>query len=187
MKVLEEKDGGLAHAPSAAEAADHVEELPLPRLRTERRRLPLWIWYAEEVEHEREPLGERLVQQQHAPGDLVPSCSRRVLLGDAEVTALELEDRKQRYRLAVGDSIVRVNDRAADMDFFRQLGALRAGDTLHLVVRRAEGERELHFRVRSRKEVEFRLKDVDNITPQQRARRAAWLKGESQLSGETRP
>ena len=31
---------------------------------------------------------------------------------------------------------------------------------------------------------DFELKDVDNITPQQKARRAAWLKGESEPSGD---
>ena len=58
---------------------------------------------------------------------------------------------------------------------------------LHLRVRSSRGERELHWKLARRDEVAFDLKDVDNITLQQRARRAAWLKGESGVSGESRP
>jgi predicted metalloprotease with PDZ domain len=92
-----------------------------------------------------------------------------------------------RAGLHVGDLIVRINGRAADVDFLPRLAALRIGDTLHLLVRGAGGERELQFRLGSQQGVEFQLKDVDNITPQQKARRAAWLQGESQPPGETRP
>ena len=81
------------------------EDLPLPRLGTEWRSWPLGIRHAEELEHERQPLGERIVEQEHSPGDLVAGRPRRVVLGDAEVAALELEDRKERYGLSVGDSV----------------------------------------------------------------------------------
>jgi len=43
----------------------------------------------------------------------------------------------------------------------------------------------VQWKLGSREEIEFELKDVDNITPRQKARRAAWLKGEAQ--GEARP
>ena len=71
VKVLEEEDGRLPGAARAGEPPDQVEKLPLPRLGTERRSRPLGIRHAEEIEHEREPLGERLVEQEHPPGDLV--------------------------------------------------------------------------------------------------------------------
>src|SRR5262249_3754098 len=41
--------------------------------------------------------------------DFVPGRSRRVLLGDSEVVAEELENRKQRHRLAVGNTMRLVN------------------------------------------------------------------------------
>ncbi len=48
-----------------------------------------------------------------------------------------------------------------------------------------EGERKLHWKISSREEVEFELKDLDHVTPQQKARRTAWLKGESE--GDAHP
>jgi hypothetical protein len=80
-----------------------------------------------------------------------------------------------------------VDGRKPESDFYQRLARLGIGDTLHLRVRSGGGERDLQWQLTGREEVEFELKDVDNITPQQKARRAAWLKGESQLSGETRP
>jgi hypothetical protein len=35
--------------------------------------------------------------------------------------------------------------------------------------------------------VHFELNDMDNISPRQKARRAAWLRGESEASGDTQP
>jgi hypothetical protein len=48
----------------------------------------------------------------------------------------------------------------------------------------SRGARELQWKLAQREQLAFELKDVDNITPQQRARRTAWLRGESGLSGE---
>jgi len=45
-------------------------------------------------------------------------------------------------------------------------------------VRNHRGDRELHWKLESREQVEFRLVDVDDISPEQKARRAAWLRGE---------
>ena len=42
----------------------------------------------------------------------------------------------------------------------------------------------VQWKVGSREQVEFDVKDVDNVTTQQKARRAAWLKGEAQLTGD---
>src|SRR5262249_21158723 len=63
------------------------------------------------------------VEQHHPPGDLVARRSRRVVLGNAEVDAEELENRKPRYGLAVGDPV-----RCVDRDSPRAaaLGELEA-------------------------------------------------------------
>jgi predicted metalloprotease with PDZ domain len=93
----------------------------------------------------------------------------------------------ERAGLTVGDDILEANGYAAGSDFEQRLAELRPGDTLHLQVRNSGGERELHWKLAHREEVAFELKDVDNITAQQKARRAAWLKGESGVSEESRP
>ena len=89
--------------------------------------------------------------------------------------------------LAVGDSILQLNGRAVNGDFNYRLAQLRAGDIIRLRVRSHRGEHEVHWKLASKEQVEFRLEDVDNITPQQKARRAAWLAGESEASGEAHP
>jgi predicted metalloprotease with PDZ domain len=89
--------------------------------------------------------------------------------------------------LATGDSILEVNGRAAGRDFEDQLAQIHPGDTLRLKIRNALGKREIQWRVGSRDELHFELEDVDNITPQQKARRAAWLKAESQTPGDVHP
>jgi predicted metalloprotease with PDZ domain len=101
------------------------------------------------------------------------------------VTAITPNSEAERGGLALGDSILDLNGQTASSDFREKLSELRIGDTLSLRVRNAEGERKLHWKISSRDEVEFELKDLDHVTPQQKARRAAWLKGESE--GEAHP
>jgi predicted metalloprotease with PDZ domain len=96
------------------------------------------------------------------------------------VTSIDSKSEAQQTGLAVGNSILEINGQVASVDFLQKLAELAIGDTLRLRVPDAAGERELHWKVGSREEVEFELKDVDNITAKQKARRAAWLKGESQ-------
>ncbi|MGA8311613.1 MAG: PDZ domain-containing protein [Terriglobales bacterium] len=103
------------------------------------------------------------------------------------VAAITSGSAAQRAGLAPGDVILEVNGRPADADFEERLAELRPGEKLHLRVRNSDGEHELHWKLASREQVELDLADVDNVTVQQKARRAAWLKGESQISGEARP
>jgi predicted metalloprotease with PDZ domain len=86
--------------------------------------------------------------------------------------------------LAVGDVVLAMNGRATGSDFETRLAQLHPGDTIHLRVRHQGTEHEMQWRVGTREEVEFELKDVEYVTTQQRARRAAWLRGESQIAGD---
>jgi hypothetical protein len=45
----------------------------------------------------------------------------------------------------------------------------------------------LKWKVGSREEVSYEIKDMENITAEQRAQRAAWLKGEAQIPQEAHP
>ena len=89
--------------------------------------------------------------------------------------------------LAVGDSILEINGQKSDRGFSGRSADVHPGDTLRLRIHNAAGERELHWKLGSRQEIELELTDLDKITPEQRARRAAWLKGESQALGATAP
>jgi len=89
--------------------------------------------------------------------------------------------------LAVGDSILEINGRVTSSDFRQQLAELQPGETLHLLIRRDGRERQIAWKMRSREDLEFELKDLDSVTPQQKARRAAWLSGQDQAPDEPHP
>jgi predicted metalloprotease with PDZ domain len=89
--------------------------------------------------------------------------------------------------LLPGDVLLEINGHVAAADFEQRLSELRGGDTLRLRVRNEHGERNLQWKVGTREEVEFALQDVENMSAQQKARRAAWLRGECQPAGDTRP
>jgi predicted metalloprotease with PDZ domain len=102
------------------------------------------------------------------------------------VSAVTEGSAAERAGLAVGDSILEINGQNANGGFSG--GAeVRPGETLKLRVRNSSGEHTLHWALGSRQELDFDLIDLDKITPEQKARRAAWLKGEAQMSGATRP
>ncbi len=89
--------------------------------------------------------------------------------------------------LAVGDSILEINGQKADRGFSGSSAEVRPGDTLHVRVRGAAGERDLHWKMGTRQEIELALTDLDKVTVEQKARRTAWLKGESQAVGASHP
>jgi len=83
--------------------------------------------------------------------------------------------------LQVGDTIVELQGRAAGRESREELAGLNPGDTVTVKVQsRRAGERELKWKVGSRQEISYELKDLDQVTAQQQARRVAWLKGEAQ-------
>jgi predicted metalloprotease with PDZ domain len=87
----------------------------------------------------------------------------------------------ERAGLQVGDAIIEFQGKPAGQDSREEMARLNPGDTLTLKVRsRRGGERQLSWKVGAREETSYELKDLDQITLEQRARRAAWLKGEPQ-------
>lgn len=103
------------------------------------------------------------------------------------VAQVETGSEAEKAGLAIGDVLLEINGHEPGVDFERKLQKLHAGDTLRLRVRSENGERELLWKVGAREQVEFALQDVENMSAQQKASRAAWLKGECQSAGDTRP
>jgi predicted metalloprotease with PDZ domain len=89
--------------------------------------------------------------------------------------------------LSLGDVILEINGQSVNDGVARYFAALHPGEALRLRVRNSAGERELHWMLASRQELELELIDLDKITPAQKARRADWLRGEAQTVEETRP
>jgi predicted metalloprotease with PDZ domain len=88
--------------------------------------------------------------------------------------------------LQTGDTILEINGLPAGQEASETTARLSAGDAITVKVRgRRGGERELKWKVGSREELSYELNDVESMTVEQRAERAAWLKGEPRNSSPT--
>jgi predicted metalloprotease with PDZ domain len=95
------------------------------------------------------------------------------------------ESEAQRAGLALGDTILEINSHTVPPDLDQAIALMHPGETVHVLIQRGTKQHKLQWKLGQKEEVEFALKDVDNISPQQKARRAAWLKGESE--GDAQP
>src|SRR5271170_1662139 len=94
----------------------------------------------------------------------------------------------ERAGLQTGDTILEINGKTAGDEFSQEIAQFSTGDTITVKVRgRRGGDRELKWKVGSHEEISYELRDVDNLTAEQKARRSAWLKGEAQIPDETNP
>jgi predicted metalloprotease with PDZ domain len=103
------------------------------------------------------------------------------------VTDVDVDEAAAGAGLVVGDSILEINGRVTSSDFRQELSAIPPGGTLHLLVRRGSSQHKFAWKVGSHEDIEFELRDLDSVSPQQRARRAAWLSGQDQTTDETHP
>lgn len=86
-----------------------------------------------------------------------------------------------RAGLQTGDTILELQGKPAGEESRQTLFSLNPGDMLTVKVRgRRGGERKLTWRVGSTQQTSYELQDLEKITPEQRASRAAWLKGEAE-------
>jgi len=108
--------------------------------------------------------------------------------GPMSVTAVTPGSDAERAGLHVGDTIIEVMGIPAGQESRAQLSRLSPGDTLSVKIQgRRTGDHELKWKIGSRPEVSYELKDLDQVTPDQRAHRAAWLKGEAETSSDPEP
>jgi predicted metalloprotease with PDZ domain len=131
------------------------------------------------------PVGLHLLRRTVAVAD-AGFVAVRNFDGAPSVASVAAGSEAERAGLAVGDDILTINGYAAGPDFEQRLGDVRPEEVLHLRVRQRGGhgtqiERELSWKPAQREQIEFELKDVDIVTPEQRSRRTAWLFGESGL------
>jgi predicted metalloprotease with PDZ domain len=108
--------------------------------------------------------------------------------GPMTVSSVTANSEAERAGLHVGDTILEINGRAAGQESSEEMSALASGDALTLKIRSRRGlERELKWKVGSREEITYELKDLDRIDVGQKARRAAWLKGEAEIQHSPQP
>ena len=101
--------------------------------------------------------------------------------GPMSVIALTPDGEAERAGLQVGDIITEVQGRPADEQSAQQIVRLSPGDTVSVKVRSRGSERELKWKVMGHQEISFQVHDLDQVTPEQRAHRTAWLKGEAEF------
>jgi len=125
-------------------------------------------------------VGLRVVQTTSVIADAGFVASRN-FDGPMTVEAVTPDSEAQQAGLQTGDTILEINGKTAPQESSQEMSRLRPGENVTLKIRaRRGGERELKWKVGSREEVSYDIKDLDNVTAAQRARRAAWLKGEAQ-------
>jgi len=101
--------------------------------------------------------------------------------GPMTVVAVTPSSEAERAGLQVADAITELQGKPAAEDSQQQLSRLKPGDMISLKVRSRRGqERELQWKVGSREETSYQVKDLDTVSAEQRAHRAAWLKGEAE-------
>ncbi len=126
------------------------------------------------------PVGLRVATIPNTVADAGFTASRN-FDGPMSVGAVTPGGEAEHAGLRVGDIIVELQGRPAGQESREELVRLNPGDMLTVKVRsRRGGDRELKWTVGSRQEISYEVRDLDEVTAQQRARRAAWLKGEAQ-------
>ncbi len=92
----------------------------------------------------------------------------------------------ERAGLLPGDTITAINGKPATSDVGSAIANMRPGDSVKLRIKGRRGDREIKVKLGAREAEDFAIAELPNITPAQRARRVAWLRGEAQLAGSTR-
>lgn len=105
--------------------------------------------------------------------------------GPMSVVAVTPGGDAERAGMQVGDVIVELQGKPAGQESRQELARLNPGDAVVLKVRsRRSGERELKWKMGGRQEISYEVKELDRVTVEESARRAAWLKGEAQEATE---
>ncbi len=84
--------------------------------------------------------------------------------------------------LRAGDTITTVNGAETAANVVEQIAMLEPGSTVKLKVISRRGTREIKYKLLAKKDVEVSLIDLPQVTPQMKARRAAWIRGESEVA-----
>ena len=129
-------------------------------------------------------VGLRLLEGKSTVADAGFVASRN-FDGPMTVASVTAGGEAERAGLQPGNVVLEINGTAAGQESAQEISLLAPGDTITVKIRaRRGGERELKGKVGSREEISYDLKDAENVTSEQRARRAAWLKGEAQIPQE---
>jgi predicted metalloprotease with PDZ domain len=102
--------------------------------------------------------------------------------GPMSVIAITPGGEADRAGLLVGDIVTEIQGKPASEESNQQLARMNAGEIISLKIRSRGTERQLQWKVAGRQEISYQVGDLDQVTPEQRARRASWLKGEAEAA-----
>src|SRR5260370_13724509 len=94
------------------------------------------------------------------------------------VVAVDSRSNAGRAGVAPGDLILQFHGKDVASDLESLIAAMHAGDTVKLKVAGSKGTREIKIKLESGEDEDVSIVNTDHVTPQQRARHAAWLAGE---------
>jgi predicted metalloprotease with PDZ domain len=101
--------------------------------------------------------------------------------GSVVVAAVTAGSGAEHAGVRAGDAMLEINGKGTGQESLQNLARLNAGETITVKIRTRRGvETEVKWKVGTRDEVTYELKDLENITTEERTRRAAWLKGEAE-------
>jgi len=100
--------------------------------------------------------------------------------GPMSVIAVTPDSEAARAGLMPGDTIVEIQRKPASEETNQQLARMSPGETVSIKIKSRGHERELKWKIAGHQEIAYQVKDLDQITPEQRIHRAAWLKGEAE-------
>ncbi len=103
--------------------------------------------------------------------------------GQPEIVQVEPDSEAQRAGIAPGDRITAVNGAPSDSFLDDELARMRPGTIVRLQVENRRGKREVSLRLGARRETFYELQDLPTVTPEQRAHRAAWIRGDDEPGG----
>src|SRR5271169_3849342 len=113
-----------------------------------------------------------------------PGFTRTANLGgQPEVSHVDRNTEAQHAGIAAGDRITAVNGAPADAFLDDELSRMRPGSTVRLQIENRKGRREVTLRLGAGEEQIYELQDLPVVTVEQRAHRAAWIRGDDELGG----
>jgi predicted metalloprotease with PDZ domain len=87
--------------------------------------------------------------------------------------------------LKAGDAILALNGEEPDALVVEQIAEMNPGSTVKLKVSAKSGTRDVRYKLAAKADIDFVFSDREDITDAQHARRAAWLRGDSEPGDAT--
>jgi len=103
------------------------------------------------------------------------------------VVFVEEGSEAEKAGLVQGDTLLTINGKPLNIDFDDVLSGMHPGEQLKLRVAGRKGNREVKFALGGREEADYRVTELDNVTPTQRARRMAWLASQPEKRADAAP